>query len=164
MQRLRSILGYSAAVAVLAATFLTPFVLLPRFTRLVGGLGVRPHPKFAGGPVRKVLDRGSYLVALSAPAGPVGWLERTPRFVQVSFSPVGGLPERVEERLDLDGDGADDVRLAFSVPKDPARPLSGRVDVLNPAKVLPVAELGRGKLTELLVRLDERIVARIPVR
>lgn len=164
MRWLKSLLGYTAASLILAATFLIPFVLLPRFTELVGGLGVRPHPKFTGGPVARTLDRGSYLVGISAPVGAVGPLERMPRFVQVNWSPASALPGFIDERLDLDGDGRDDVRLSFTVPQDPAAPLKGQVEVLDPARVAPVTDLGRGDLSALLVRVDQRIVARIPLK
>ena len=165
MRGFKAVLGYTAAGLVLALTFLTPFVLLPRLTRMVGASGLRPHPRFAGGAVVRTVDRGAYRVAISAPAGPLGLLERTPRFVQVSWGPLGALPARVEETLDLDGDGHPDVGIAFAVPEDPAAPLLGKVTVLDPAKVRPATEAGRGFGHEvLLVRLGDRIVARFPVK
>ena len=164
MRRLRSLLGYGMATLVLAILFITPFNLLSRFSGLVGGLGLRPHPKFAGGPVARTLDRGSYQVEISAPAREIGPLEQKFHFVQVSWSPLKALPERIQEQLDLDGDGRAEVALAFAVPKDSAGPLRGSVQVLDSAKVAPIQELGRKDLSALLVRLDQRIVARIPVK
>jgi hypothetical protein len=164
MRSLKAILGYGAVGLVLALMFLTPFKLLPGFTGLVGRLGLRPHPKFAGGPVVRSLERGSYRISISAPAGALGTLERQPRFIQVSWSPVNALPDRVEEQLDLDGDGHPDVQIRFAVPKNPKIPLQGQVNVLDSTKVLPISALGRGPLDALLVRLEDRIVARFPVK
>jgi hypothetical protein len=156
---IKSFPGYAAAGLVLAAMVLAPFALLSRFTGLVGNLGLRSHPKFTGGPVLRILDRGGYQVAISAPAGPVGPLEWGPRFVQVSWSPASALPGLVEEQLDLEGSGHPQVRVAFQVPADPALSLTGRMEVLDPARVAPATILSRNG-PELLVRLDQRIVAR----
>jgi hypothetical protein len=134
---------------------------MSRFEGLVRHLGLRSHPKYSGGPVVRVLDRGAYQVAISAPAGPVGPLETGRRFVQVCWSPASALPPLVEERLDLDGSGQPQVRLCFPVPQDPRQPLTGRVEVLDPAKVAPVTTLDRSGHHGLLVRLDHSIVARI---
>ncbi|HNX93794.1 MAG TPA: hypothetical protein PKL14_01440 [Holophaga sp.] len=164
MRRLRSILGYGLAALVLGILLLSPFVLFSRFSGLVGGLGLRPHPKYAGGPVVRTLDRGAYRVEISAIAQPVGRLESKFRFVQVAWRPLSALPPHIEEELDLDGDGRADVRVAFEVPKDPKAPLLGHVQVLDAAKVQPIHELRRDDLSALLVRLEDRIVARIPMK
>jgi len=163
MRRLTAILGYSAAILVLALLFLTPFKLLEGFAGLVGRLGIKPHPKFAGGPVVRTLDRGTYRIEISAPDGSVGPLERSPRFVQVAWSPAKTLPGRIQESLDLDGDGKPEVAVDFEVPQDRDHRLQARVQVLDPAKVRPIEELGRSDLSALLVRLEDRIVARFPV-
>lgn len=163
MAKLKSLFGYGAAVLVIAVMVLAPFILMSRIERLVRQLGLRSHPKFSGGPVVRVLDRGGYRVAIAAPAGPVGPLEWGPRFIQVSWSPVAALPDIVDERLDLDGRGRPQVRLRFHVPRDPRQPLTGQVEVLDPSLVRPVTLLRRTGGPGLLVRLDHSIVARIPL-
>lgn len=163
MRKLTALLGYSAAILVLALLFLTPFKLLDGFTGLVGRLGIQPHPKFAGGPVARTLARGSHRIEISAPDGTVGPLERSPRFVQVAWSPASALPGRIQEDLDLDGDETPEVSVDFEVPQDRNHRLQARVQVLDPAKVRPIQELGRTDLSALLVRLEDRIVARFPV-
>ena len=165
MGMFKQIFGYLAATGVLVVLILGPFVLMPCFSRLVGELGIRPHPRYAGGPVVRTLQRGGYQIELSAPAGAMGPLERTRPFVQVAWSPAEAVPEVVDERLDLHGDGRPEVRLSFRVPRDPRTPLQGRVEVLDATRVEPLAELGRSAdLSAMLVRVDHRIVARIPVK
>ena len=169
MHGLRSTLGYVTVSLVLAALVTTPFVLLPRFSKLIAGLGIRVHPQIVGGPVVRTLERGTYRVAISAPVGAIGPLEHYPRFVQVSWSPLDALPDRIDEQLDLDGDGRPEVGITFAVPKDPATPLEGEVNVLDPSRVEATTFLTRRggfiyDLSALFVRLEDRVVARFPVK
>jgi len=163
MSKLKSLFGYGAAILVLTVMVLAPFVLMSRIEQLVGHLGLRSHPKFSGGSAVRVLNRDGYQVTIAAPAGPVGPMEWGPRFIQVSWSPVGALPDTVDEQLDLDGGGRPQVRLRFRVPRDPKQPLTGQLEILDPGLVRPITILRRTGGPGLLVRLDHSIVARIPL-
>jgi len=166
MRRLASVSGYIRASLVLATMSLTPFVLMPRFIGLVGRLGIRVHPKFTGGPVVRTMERGAYQVAFSAPAGGIGPLEQQQLFIQVSWSPLSALPDRMAEPLDLDGDGRQDAEIILVLPKNRTAPLVAQVNILDSSKITP-APMKRSDLSDLsslLVRLEDRVLARFPVK
>ena len=112
------------------------------------------------------MERGAYQVAFSAPAGGISPLEQQQRFIQVSWSPLRSLPDRMEEPLDLDGDGRPDVEIIFARPKNRTAPLVAQVNILDSSKIAPVPmkRSDLSDLSSLLVRLEDRVLARFPVK
>lgn len=115
MQRLKAFLGYTLAVLA------TPLVLIafvasgPLPAVLVEATGLTLSPWVDGGAVRQTVDRGAYQVLLHRPVfdGLVG--ERKQGFMQIDWTPLSALPERVAEEVDLDEDGEMDFRLEVDV-------------------------------------------------
>ena len=162
MSRIRPVLGYTGAALTLAAALLTPFLLYGWFQNVIGGAGLRIHPMYSGGEVSHVLTRGGYSILVNRPVLRRTPLERFESFVQLTWTPASGLPERVADEVDLDGDGNSDVLVRFAVPQDPAldlmvevTPRGGRVRTLH-AKGAP-------SLFALIARVKDTIVVRLPL-
>jgi hypothetical protein len=68
----------------------------------------------------------------------------------------------VSDAVDVDGDGQPDVRVSFDVPKDPKTPLRVDVDALN-LRYQAMRNVGKPKFSELIVRLDDAILVRVPL-
>jgi len=83
-------------------------------------------------------------------------------FVQLDWKPVSALPQHVSDAVDVDGDGQPDVRVSFDVPKDPKTPLRVDVDALN-LRYQAMRNVGKPKFSELIVRLDDAILVRVPL-
>jgi hypothetical protein len=133
MNRLRSILGYSWAGA------MVPFLLAMFFgwnvwsSRLVRATGVGISPWYTGGEVARTVDHGAYRTSIHRPVfdGLIG--QRREGFVQVDWKPAeegASLAVPLTEELDLDGDGTADCRVTLPVGKEAAAamvPLSPHV-------------------------------------
>ncbi|MEK7407419.1 MAG: hypothetical protein AAB225_20270 [Acidobacteriota bacterium] len=163
MKRLRPVLGYTAAGLTILAAVLTPFLLIELFTRGVAATGVEVDPAWVGGKPSHVITRGAYRVTVHHPVWPRAPLQRLEPFVQLVFQPVSALPPRVSDEIDLTGDHAPDVRVAFDVPQDPNAGL--RVDVTPlTSLVLPLRQAGKDSFSALIARVDDTIVVRVPLQ
>ncbi len=111
--RLRSIAGYAAGVAAIIIVFVTfagndrLALAFARFT------GITVSPRYTGGEVIKTVDHGTYRTLIHRPVFDGLFSERSTGFIQVNWKGKGPYPTIVEERLDIDGDGAADVLLRF---------------------------------------------------
>jgi len=88
--------------------------------------------------------------------------QREKSFVQLDWKPVSALPSHVSDAVDIDGDGKPDVSVSFDVPKNPKAKLRVNVEPLNP-RYAAMRNVGRGKFSELIVRVDDAILVRIPL-
>lgn len=162
MFRIRPVLGYTGAVITLAAALLTPFLLYGWFQNVIGGAGLRIHPMYSGGEVSRVVTRGGYSILVNRPVLRGTPLERFDSFVQLTWTPASGLPERVADEVDLDGDGKPDALVQFTVPKDPSLELL--VDVTpRGGHVRPLRAKGAPSLFALIARVKDTIVVRVPL-
>lgn len=157
MKRLRSILGYSGAILTVALAAITPFVLYGWFQNAIGGLGLKVHPEFSGGEVGHTITRPGYRMLVYRKVERATRWQRVDPFVQIEWTPASGLPAQVSEDVDLDGDGAADVRVAF-------RPAELVVDAA-PLHAPYRASHSRGvtSFSLLIARVDDRILVRLPV-
>ena len=89
-------------------------------------------------------------------------LERVEPFVQIVFEPADRLPARVNDEIDLDGDGRPDVRVSFSVPTDASAKLRGDVTALNGSYV-SLADVSDESFSRMVVRTGNEIVVRVPL-
>ena len=113
MTKVKAILGYVLASLsvpiVLVALIGTPF-----WTELmVSATGVTVSPWFTGGEVVRSIDHGAYQTHIHRPVFDALIGERREGFVQVDWAPRGALPARLDEEVDLDGDGQADFRVEF---------------------------------------------------
>src|SRR5512140_578108 len=118
MTKLKAKLGYCGAGLTILAAVLAPFVLYGTFTKGFVGLGLRVDEMYSGGPKVRSVQAAGYTIDIHRQVNP-HILQREKPFVQLDWKPANALPPRVSEMVDIDGDGAPDVRVNFDVPKDP---------------------------------------------
>jgi hypothetical protein len=149
MKRLKTILGYTAAVLALFVV-LTTFLGNSYFSnKLVSATGIKVSPRYTGGEIVKVVENGTYRTIIHRPVydGLLG--EREEGFIQVKWESIAGLPPMIRETIDYDGDNKAD----FLVTLDTA---TGETTVLgyNPAvvSVKKTYKLDTGWAVRILLR------------
>ncbi|MBI4875364.1 MAG: hypothetical protein HY822_12090 [Acidobacteria bacterium] len=162
MKPLKPILGYTAAGLTVAATVLTPFLLMNVFTRGVAATGLRIDPAYTGGEVVREIARPGYRVRVHREVHPQTPLQRIQPFVQVDWTPAAALPPQIADEVDLDGDGAPDLRARFAVPRDPDAELRVDVEPLT-ARLKPMRGVGKPSFDTLIARVGDSIVVRVPL-
>ena len=113
MDRLKSVLGYTAAVIaffVVLATFLGSNYFS---YKLVSVTGMKVSPRFTGGEVVRTIDHNTYKTLIHRPVfdGLIG--ERNDGFIQINWDPLEGLPPVIEEKIDYNGDKVEDFLIRF---------------------------------------------------
>jgi hypothetical protein len=159
--KLRAKLGYTAAIATMIAAVLTPFLLYGLFSKGVAALGLHVDEVYSGGPKVRTLEKGAYSIVIHRPVYP-HMLQTEKPFVQLDWSPVSALPQRVSDVVDISGDAQPDIRVSFDVPSDPKAPLSVDVEPLNP-RYQAMRNVGKEKFSRLIVRVDNAILVRVPL-
>jgi hypothetical protein len=154
-------LGYTAAGMTVLAAMLVPFLLMGLFTKGFTKLGLHVDEMYSGGPTVRTIQEDGYTIEVHKAVYP-HLLQTEKPFVQLDWKPVNALPQHVSDAVDVDGDGQPDVRVSFDVPKDPKTPLRADVDALNP-RYQAMRNVGKRKFSELIVRVDDAILVRIPL-
>ncbi len=162
-----SILGYTAAGMTLLAAALVPFVLIGTFSKGFTRLGLHVDEMYSGGPVVRTVQAEGYTIGIHKAVHPHFWQTEKP-FVQLDWKPAAALPEHVCDVVDVagavgrDGYGKEELRVSFDVPKDPKTPLHANVEALNP-RFQAMRNVGKPKFSELIVRVDDTILVRVPL-
>ncbi len=160
--KLRSTLGYTAAGATVLAAVLVPFQLMGMFSKGVVALGLHVDEVYSGGPVERVIQEGAYSITIHKAVYP-HMLQNEKPFVQMDWGPASALPGTVSDLVDIDGDGRPDVRVSFAVPSDAKAAL--RVDVASlSGRYVAMQNTGKEKNSRLIVRVDNSILVRVPLR
>jgi hypothetical protein len=154
-------LGYTAAGLTVFVAVLVPFFLYGVFTRGFSSLGLHVDEVYSGGPTIRTIQQGEYTIDIHRQVSPHMWQHEKP-FVQLDWKPVTALPSHVSDAVDIDGDGKPDVYVSFDVPKDAKAKLRVNVEPLNP-RYAAMRNVGKEKFSELIVRVDDAILVRIPV-
>ncbi len=154
-------LGYTAAGMTVVAAMLVPFLLMGLFAKGFTKLGLHVDEMYSGGPTVRTIQADGYTITIHKAVYP-HLLQTEKPFVQLDWKPVNALPQHVSDAVDVDGDGQPDVRVSFDVPKDPKMPLRVDVDALNP-RYQAMRNVGKQKFSELIVRVDDAILVRIPL-
>jgi hypothetical protein len=154
-------LGYTAAGMTVLAAMLVPFLLMGLFTKGFTKLGLHVDEMYSGGPTVRTIQEDGYTIEVHKAVYP-HLLQTEKPFVQLDWKPVNALPQHVSDAVDVDGDGQPDVRVSFDVPKDPKTPLRADVDALNP-RYQAMRNVGKRKFSELIVRVDDAILVRVPL-
>jgi hypothetical protein len=163
MAKVKPVLGYSAAALTVVAAVLIPFLLIDLFTRGVASTGVRVAPSFTGGEASHTIDRGTYRIVVNRPVRKTAPLERLEPFVQMTWTPLSALPERVLDPIDIDGDGRPDAVVAFEVPRDTNTPVRAEITALTPV-IQPVGSVTRESFSSVIARVGDSVVVRLPLR
>jgi hypothetical protein len=111
MAMLKSGLGYTWAALCLVIVLATFIGLGFWEGTLAKGTGIHVSARFSGGEVRQVIDHGTYQSSLHRLVFDGLVSDRTEGFVQIDWVPreKQSLPSILEEKFDIDGDGADEV-------------------------------------------------------
>ena len=160
--KLRSTLGYTAAGATVLAAILVPFLLMGMFSKGVVALGLHVDEMYSGGPVQRVIQEGTYSITIHRNVYPHMLQDEKP-FVQMDWGPVNALSGKVNEDVDIDGDGQPDVRVCFAVPGDAKAPLHVDVESLS-GRYESMQNAGKEKNSRLIARVDNSILVRVPLR
>ena len=111
MRKLRSIAAYTWAAAAVPIV-LAAFMGMETWSkRLVAVTGLTVSPWCTGGEVLRTVDHGPYQTSIHRPVFDGLISECSVGFVQVEWGPPDRLPERIEEDIDLDGDGRPEFRV-----------------------------------------------------
>jgi len=161
MKSLKAKLGYTGAGLTLFAAVLVPFVLWGVFSKGFASLGLHVDEVYSGGPTVRTIQGTGYTIDVHREVIP-HFFQRENPFVELAWKPVGVLPPRISERVDIDGNGTPDVLVSFDVPKDPKAMLHVDVESLNP-RYESMRNVGKEKFSRLIVRVDDAILVRIPV-
>ncbi len=160
--RILSILAYTGAGLMLLIAVCVPFVLIGGFSNVVAHAGLHIDASYTGGTIARTIARDGYRIEVYQAVYP-RMLKRDEPFVQIVFEPVDALPARVNDEIDLDGNGRPDVRVSFSVPADVNAKMHGDVTALN-ASYVSLSNVADESFSRMVVRTGNKIVVRVPVR
>ncbi len=119
--RMKSIIGYAAAVLSFVVA-LTTFFGMDMFShRLVDVTGLTIAPGYSGGEVVRTISRDGYEIRQHRMVfdGLLG--ERSDGFVQIDFAPPGALPPVIQTAIELDLDGKTSFELRYDVKNNQAQ-------------------------------------------
>ena len=117
---------------------------------------------YSGGPKVRSIQQGAYSIDVHRVVTP-HMLQREKPFVQMDWTPVSALPKHVADLVDVDGDGQPDLHMNFDVPTDPKAQIHADVVALN-LHYEGLRDPGREKYSRLVVRVDNAILVRVPVK
>jgi len=164
MKRLILFLGYGAAVLTVLFAFALPIKLFPVFLSVIKGLDLKIAPRFSGGEVAFVIDRGSYQIQVYHPVYPALFGEGSKGFVQLVWQPRSALPSQVRDAIDLNHDGIVDCEIFFSNPPGEEAPplltVNSKSSWVLSAHNTPTQSLD-GALIE---KVKDAMFVRIPIR
>jgi hypothetical protein len=146
--RLKAALGTAwavLAIPIILTTFIGMNGLAPR---LVASTGLTINPRYTGGKVVRIIDRGAFRTRIHQPVFAALIGQGRTGFVQVDFvraDSSGALPATIDESVDFDGDGSTDFRV-IAVTESGSANITG----MNPRV------LGRSEV----IRLDDGLAVR----
>ena len=160
--KLRAKLGVAAAILTMVVALMVPFVMYGLIAKGVARLRLHVDEIYSGGPTVRTIQHQAYSVNVHGIVTPHALQSEKP-FVQMDWTPVSTLPERVAETIDVDGDGQPDLRVNFNAPKDPKAELRVDVDPLN-ERFESMKNAGKDHFSALIVRVDDEILVRVPLK
>jgi len=160
--RFLSILAYTGAGFTLLIAVCVPFVLIMGFSNVVAHAGLHIDATYSGGTIARTIQRSGYRIEVYQQVRP-RMFERTEPFVQIVFEPADALPARVNDEIDLDGDGRADVRVSFTKPADANAKMHGDVTALNGGYV-SLSNASGESFSRMVVRTGNKIVVRVPMK
>jgi hypothetical protein len=118
MSHIKTCLAYgwaALAVPIVLATFMG---MEPLAAKLVAATGLHVHPIYTGGEVAQTIDHGPYRTLVHRPVfdGLVG--QRENGFIQIKWQlkdpNAPNLPETIDELIDFDTNGSNDLRILLN--------------------------------------------------
>lgn len=159
-KRILKILAYTGATLTLLIAFSTPFYLMGAFSGAVAHAGLHIDAAYSGGPIARSYQRDGYQIVVHQPVLTHALQQASP-FVQFEFKPASTLPAMVDEEIDLDGDGRNDVHVTFAMDRRAGAKLSGNVVALND-NYETIMGVGDDSFSRMLVVVNNAVVVRVP--
>lgn len=114
MKKLRSLLGYTWAIAAVIIALATFFGYNYFSRTLATATGVTVNPWYSGGEIMKTIDHGNYKTAVHRPVFDYLVGQTKEGFIQINWEPAAGLPPIVREGFDYNNDGHEDFVVALN--------------------------------------------------
>lgn len=116
--QLKASLGYLLAI-VLIPLALAVFIGLNDWAKLLASSsGLRISPWFSGGEVIQTRARPGHEMRIHKPVFDALVGERSKGFVQIDWAPKSSVPAKIDETIDIDGDGKADLRVLWNIRAD----------------------------------------------
>jgi hypothetical protein len=114
LKKLKSVLGYTAAVLALAVVIATFAGQRQLSVALVSATGIKVSPWYTGGEVVKVVDHETYTTRIHRPVfdGLIG--DRDEGFIQIRWEARSGLPPVIREEIGYSGKGRADFAVTLN--------------------------------------------------
>ncbi len=159
-KRILLILAYAGATLTLLIASCTPFYLMDAFSNAVAHAGLHIDATYSGGPIARTYQRQGYQIVVHQPVRTHA-LQQAGPFVQIEFKPASALPAVVDEEIDLDGDGRNDVHVTFAMDRRPGAKLRGNVIALN-GNYETMSGVGDDSFSRMLVAVNGAVIVRVP--
>jgi len=159
-KRILVVLAYAGATLTLLIAACTPFYLMGAFSSAVARAGLHIDAAYSGGTIARTYQRDGYRIVVYNPVRP-HLLQGIEPFVQVVFTPVSALPAVVDERIDLDGDGLNDVHVTFAMDRRPGAKLRGNAVALN-GNYASLMDVGDESFSRMFVLVNNEVIVRVP--
>jgi hypothetical protein len=159
-KRILHSLGYVGAALTLLIAACTPFYLMGAFSGLVAHAGLHIDAAYSGGPIARTYERRGYRIVVHQPVRTHA-LQRVDPFVQIDFNPASALPAVVDEEIDVDGDGQNDLHMTFAMDRRPGAKLRGNAIALND-NYETMMDVGDDSFSRMFVVVNNSVIARVP--
>jgi hypothetical protein len=136
MSTIKTVLAYTWALLAIPIILVIFMGSEPLAGKLVAVTGLHVHPAYTGGEVVRTIDHRGYRTLIHRPVfdGLIGQRDRGS--IRIEWQQVdANLPESVDERIDFDGNGVDDLEIRLN-----ATTLQASLQPLDP-RVLSVGEV-----------------------
>jgi len=131
MRKLKSLLGYIWAVAVIIIALAT-FLGQDYFGRaLAAATGITVNPRYSGGEIMKTVDHAKYKTAMHRPVFDALIGQTKEGFIQINWAPAAGLPQVISEGFDYNSDGKEDFIVTLNTATGKATLASSNPAVLG---------------------------------
>lgn len=161
-ERILVVLAYTSAALTLLIAACTPFYLMGAFSGAVAHAGLHIDAAYSGGPIARTYQRHGYQIVIHEPVRTHA-LQGVASFVQIEFKPASALPAMVDEAIDVDGDGQNDVRVMFAMDRSSEAKLRGNVMALN-SNYETLTGVTDDSFSRMLALLNNEVIVRVPVR
>jgi hypothetical protein len=114
MSKRTTIAGYTLAFLAVPLVLATFIGMSFWAGNLVSATGLKVSPWFSGGEVWRTVDRETYQTQIHKPVFDGLLSAQSKGFVQVDWTPADSLPEKIDEIIDVYGDGQAVFRVEFN--------------------------------------------------
>lgn len=121
MGRIKSMLGYAAAIAALLTALATFFGMDVFSHRLVAATGLKIAAGYSGGEIVRTIEQDGFEIRQHRMVFDGLFSEREKGFVQIDFAPLEALPPLIKTEIELELDGKKSFELSYDTLKNEAQ-------------------------------------------